>query len=85
MSSKIKAVLTVVGVGVAAYLAYRMIFAKQIAATTIVKAGKSSNYQTLLTFDVEYLKDWAKAVKNGLNTFIHKGITYNTQGGKSVK
>jgi hypothetical protein len=51
-------------------------------AMAIIKAGKAGNYLSLITFDVEFLKEWSKAVKNGSDTFVVNGKTYNTQGGK---
>lgn len=84
MTKNAKAVAVVIGVGVALYVTYRLAFAKQIFATSIVKSGKATNYKTLMTFDVAYLKDWAKAIKEGAEQFIHKGKTYKTEGGKAV-
>lgn len=57
---------------------------KNMYALTIVKAGKSFNYPTLMTFDEEYLKAWADAVKSNSETFVVNGKNYSTKGGKAV-
>jgi LPXTG-motif cell wall-anchored protein len=57
---------------------------KNIYALTIVKAGKSFNYPTLMTFDEEYLKAWANAIKSKSDVFVLNGKNYSTQGGVAV-
>lgn len=51
-------------------------------AMAIIKAGKAGNYLSLITFDVEFLREWSKAVKDKSETFVVNGKTHNTQGGK---
>jgi hypothetical protein len=70
------------GVGYGAYWYLRN--TKKAYATTIVKGGASSGYETLLKFDKPYLKAWSMAVKSKQPTFNYNGLIYNTQGG-SVK
>jgi hypothetical protein len=36
-------------------------------------------------FEDAYLDAWAKAIKSGASTFVYKGATYNTKGGKAVR
>ena len=57
---------------------------KNMYALTIVKAGKSFNYPILMTFDEEYLKAWADAIKSKSETFSLNDKNYSTQGGKAV-
>jgi predicted nucleic-acid-binding protein len=55
-------------------------------AMTIIKAGKyNSSYNDLISFDKEFLKAWADAVKNKQDTFFVQGKNHNTQGGRSTK
>lgn len=57
---------------------------KNMYALTIIKSGKAFNYPTLITFDEDYLKAWADAVKNNSDIFVLNGKNYSTKGGKAV-
>lgn len=57
---------------------------KRYYATRITKLGGASNFATLLTFEEGYLKQWAKGLSKGKETFLYQGKSYNTQGGKIV-
>lgn len=52
---------------------------------TIVLSGNASNKTMLLTFQPEFLKEWADAVKSNKPTFVFEAKTYNTKGGTTVK
>ena len=72
--------LAVIGVGIYLFTKNK----KNMYALTIVKAGKSFNYPTLMTFDEEYLKAWADSVKSNSDIFVVNGKNYSTKGGKAV-
>lgn len=83
MNNNTKGIITVVGVGAIVLAVVLMTKDNKASyAMAIIKAGKASNYLSLITFDVEFLKEWSKAVKNGSETFVINGKTHNTQGGK---
>lgn len=85
MSSTTKGIITVLTVGVVGYAAYYFLLMdkKGFYAKRIVEAGKSSNAETLKTFDQDFLKAWYTAAKRGEETFSVRGKTYSTQGGKA--
>lgn len=59
---------------------------KKAYAAKILKAGLAGGGEAaLLTFDKEYLKNWAMAAKTGAPTFEYKGVVYNSKGGKVLK
>ena len=69
--------------GVVAYGAYHFFFSKAAYARQIVSRGKyGSGVEALKSFDMAYLRAWAKAAKANRETFDYQGKTYNTQGGK---
>jgi CO dehydrogenase/acetyl-CoA synthase gamma subunit (corrinoid Fe-S protein) len=78
----------IIAVGVVAAIVLAVILItkdkKESYAMTIIKAGKAGNYLSLITFDVEFLKAWAEAVKNKQDTFFVQGRNHNTQGGRST-
>lgn len=83
MNKNTKGILTVLGVVVVAGIAISVLTKnKRAFATVIMKGGAASNYATLLTFDEDYLRAWAKAVKRNQTSFEYKNETYLTQGGK---
>ena len=51
----------------------------------IINSGNISNKMVLETFQPEFIKAWANAVKVNSLTFTFEGKNYNTKGGKSVK
>jgi hypothetical protein len=52
---------------------------------TIINSGNSSNKMILETFQPEFIKAWATAVKVSAPTFYFEAKNYNTKGGKAVK
>lgn len=50
----------------------------------IINSGNSSNKMLLETFQPEYIKAWANAVKSGEPVFNFENKNYNTKGGKAV-
>lgn len=86
MTSTTKGIITVLVVGGIGYLAYKKLFQdnKKKYAQAIVLAGKSSNFDKLITFGEDYLKAWDKAIKNKAETFSLNGSTYKTQGGTKI-
>lgn len=57
---------------------------KETFAKTIKKYGKyTGDKSEILSFDKAFLKEWAKAAKEGNETFFHAGKLYNTQGGRA--
>ena len=76
---------TLVWIGIYAvvgYGAYYLFFSKRAYAKKIIASGKySSSIDNLLSFDMSYLRDWAKAATKNEAVFTHKGLVYNTQGG----
>lgn len=78
-----KKTLVWVGVyAVVAYGAYYLFFSKRAYAKKIIASGKySSSIDNLLSFDMSYLRDWARAATRKEAVFTHKGVVYNTQGG----
>lgn len=83
MNKNVKGIIGVVVVGALVYGVYMLTYGKKHHyATIILKFGKSQGTMAQLhTFDVDFLKAWAKASKNNLPTFSLNGKTYNTQGG----
>lgn len=78
--------LWVLGYGIVAYGTYYLFFSKSAYISKIVKAGKySGSTETLKSFDMGFLREWAKAATSGANTFMYQGKNYNTLGGKAVK
>lgn len=87
MSNTTKGIITVLIVGGVVYASYKLFFSnkKKIYADLIVSKGKHSNYNDLITFGEDYLKQWYLAAKKGESTFQLNGVNYYTQGGKQVK
>lgn len=84
MNKTTKGIITVVAVlAIAGGVWYYTSQNKRAYATIILRSGKASNYASLLTFDEPFLRSWAKATKRNLETFIHNGKEYLTQGGKA--
>ena len=85
MNKNVKGAITVIVVAAIAYGVYKIAFKSKIAtARYLVKTGKHENVATLMLLDEAYLKEWAKAVKRGEETFDYKDKKYNTAGGKAV-
>lgn len=86
MNKTTKGILVVVGVAAAAFgVWYFLADKKKRYAKMIIKMNGASSYAKLLTFSEEYLKDWARAIHKGQETFESGGKTYNTMGGSTVK
>lgn len=61
---------------------------KYYAKIIIMKGGSNGAYiDNLLTFDKQFLKEWAMALNNGQKTFVYSGNgrEINSQGGSTVK
>jgi len=84
MSKNMKGIITVAVIIALAGAAYLFLHkTKKTYANAIVKSGKHGNFAFIMTFDEGFLKEWAKAVKNGSGTFRYNGKAYFTQGGTS--
>jgi hypothetical protein len=85
MNKNTKGIIAVLAVAAVTVVAVRLLFkSKRAYASVIIKAGKAQNYVMLLSFDENYLRAWAKAVKKGQDTFTVNGNSYNTTGGKKL-
>jgi uncharacterized protein YxeA len=87
MNNNLKGLIAVLIVGGAVFLAYRMANKGNLKyARRIIKdENYGGDESVLISFDEDYLKEWAKASKNKQQTFSYKGTNYNTKGGKSVQ
>lgn len=86
MNKNVKGLIAVLVVGTIGYFTYMKAYGnKHKFAKAIIKAGNFSDMASLHTFGEGYLKEWAKASKNGLPTFSYQGKTYNSKGGKATK
>lgn len=80
--------LAILGVG--GYYAYKLYkkpveLTKEESVDLIIDRGKSSNRETLLTFEEGYLRAWANGILQNSETFKYNSKVYRTQGGRAVK
>jgi hypothetical protein len=86
MNKNVKGLIAVLIVGAIVFVVYKKFGnTKKNDASYIVSSGKHGNVEALMTFDKDYIKAWANAIRNKQETFTLKGVKYNTQGGKIVK
>jgi hypothetical protein len=86
MTKQTKGILVAVTVlAVAAFVYSKFANKKMAFSKTIVKLGGASSLPVLLTFEEDFLKQWALALKKGEKMFTYKGENYNTTGGKKLK
>lgn len=72
--------------GVVAYGAYHMFFSKNAYAKKIIAKGKYGGaLETLKSFDMGFLRAWSIGASKNEPTFLYKGVTYSTQGGRAKK
>lgn len=83
MSKTTKGIIAVVAVAAVAAGVYLLLNkGKRNYADVIIKSGMAANYPILITFDSDYLKEWASAIKRNQPQFEYNGKMYNTNGGK---
>lgn len=86
MTNQTKGILVAVTVLAIAAFAYSKFANKKMGfAKTIIKLGGASSLPVLITFDEDFLKQWALALKKADKTFMYKNENYNTTGGKKIK
>jgi hypothetical protein len=67
----------------------KMMPKKQYVKTIFNRLDYTGGYAGLFTFDLEFLKKWSSAIKEGKPTFEYTGSrglqTFDTKGGKSIQ
>jgi hypothetical protein len=67
----------------------KMMPKKQYVKTIYNRLDYTGGYAGLFTFDLEFLKKWSSAIKEGKPTFEYTGSrglqTFDTKGGKSIQ
>jgi hypothetical protein len=81
---KIAGILILLSGAIAVYLKVKK-NSSESDIDVIVNSGASSNKLALATFQPEFTKAWANAVKANTPTFVFNGKNYNTTGGKAIK
>lgn len=81
---KIAGLLILVSGAIAVYLKFNK-KGSENDIDIIVNSGASSNKMVLATFQPEFIKTWANAVKSNVPTFTFNGKSYSTTGGKAIK
>lgn len=93
MNRNVKGAIVVGIVAVAGYIVYKKFF----DPITVVAKRKHADFPeksySAHLFDVksfykdnpDYVKNWAKSIRQGLSTFYFNGVTYNTTGGLKIK
>lgn len=80
---------TLIWIGVYAlvgYTAYSMFFSKKSFAKKIIDTGASTGtVESLMNFEVGFLRAWSNAAKKSENIFTFQGKVFNTKGGRAVK
>lgn len=90
MNNTTKGILTVLVVGVLGYVAYKR-FALPNSKKVVVNYMKATfgnevDYEKFVeTADKDYINAWSDAIMKGKDTFVYKGVTYITKGGKTKK
>jgi hypothetical protein len=93
MNNNVKGILVVGGLAVIGYIVYKKLHnpvtfvAKQKAKDFPNKPYSEHLYDVKSYFkdNPMYVKNWAKAIKEGQSTFMFGGNTYNTKGGSLTK
>ena len=82
-----KTIVMVIGTAVIVFAAYKYFWdSKKHYSQVILSAGMyGSGAAALESFDKEYLKQWAKAAKSKIDTFVYSGRSFNTKGGTAKK
>jgi hypothetical protein len=83
-SLKIAGLLIVFSGAIAIYLKHKK-NSSENDIDIIINSGASSNRAGLQTFQSDFIKAWAIAVKANSPIFTFQGKAYNTTGGKAVK
>lgn len=83
-------IVTYVGLAIVAYLAYKVIFKQMIDIDTIISSGnygsgqnKSAAKAQLKSFEKNFIKSWADAVRNNELYFTYQSKIFVTKGGKA--
>lgn len=74
------------GLGAAYYFGYYDT-KKRYATIVKTKSQVSGSIEKLMTFDKQFLKEWAKALQKGLDSFVYSGngLKIDTKGGATIK
>lgn len=80
---------TLIWIGVYAlvgYAAYSMFFSKKSFAKKIIDTGASTGtVESLMNFEMGFLRAWAKSASGKENSFTYNGKSFYTKGGRAVK
>ena len=80
---------TLIWIGVYAlvgYTAYAMFFSKKSFAKKIIDTGASTGtVESLMNFEMGFLRAWAKSASGKENSFTYNGKSFYTKGGRAVK
>lgn len=82
-----KTIAILIGAAVVGFAAYKYFWdSKKHYAQVILSSGMyGSGSAALESFEKEYLKEWSKAAKSGVDTFVYAGRSFNTKGGTAKK
>ena len=90
MKNKAYIYISLAILGVGGYLAYKefkkvKVLTKSESINIIIENGKHKNREFISTFDDGFLGVWANAILENKDTFVYKGKSYETQGGKAIR
>lgn len=87
MTKNQKGFVVVLIAGALGYLVYRKQFPSKRNQIHYLISGNftTTNINELLSRGDDYIKAWFMAAKDGKQTFVLTGTSYNVQGGASVK
>lgn len=80
------AAVGIVGLSSAYYFGYYDT-KKRYATIVKTKSQVSGSIEKLMSFDKQFLKEWAKALQKGLSEFVYSGngLRIDTRGGSTIK
>ena len=80
---------TAIWIGVYAligYGAYYLFFSKMANVKKIIRNGASTGtVDQLMQFEAGFLREWAKAASQKMNSFLYNGKSFMTKGGRATK
>lgn len=90
MKNKAYIYISLAILAIGGYFAYKelkkvKVLTKSESINIIIENGKHKNREFISTFDDGFLGVWANAILENKDTFVYKGKSYETQGGKAIR